>query len=158
MTRFITAYGKKRPVDLGDFGEGLTKQSFKDECDINNIVASFARDGLADFVQAREPQYADVTGADFQEAMNTVISARAMFDELPSKLRDRFENDPQQFLDFVQDPESRQEAIELGLVSPGREADSEPATGRRSSDKAKAEAEAVRKAAEAAAQAAAKQP
>ena len=39
-----------------------------------------------------------------------------MFDNLPSDVRNRFNNNPAQLLDFVADPENKEEAIELGLL------------------------------------------
>ena len=36
--------------------------------------------------------------------------------ELPAKVRARFDNDPQMFLEFVASEDNRQEAVELGLI------------------------------------------
>ena len=94
---------------------GRTKQSFKDECDINTILSRFQRTGLLEFVNERHAQYGDVSSIDFQDSLNTVIEAQAMFDDLPAAWRKRFNNDPAQLLDFVQDPGNREEAIKLGI-------------------------------------------
>lgn len=133
--RFITAYGPKRRVTL-TCGPSMTKQSFKEECDINNIIANFTKTGLLEYAQEHQPQYGDVTGIDFQTAMQTISQANEMFDELPSKIRQRFQNDPVAFLDFIQDPESRSEAIQLGLIDPQRVEDAEAAKGPRTRRKA----------------------
>lgn len=103
-------------------GSGRTRQSFKEECDINNIMARFSRTGVLDFVNRLEPRYGDVTGLDYQQAMDVVATARSMFEDLPSALRARFENDPAQLLDFMADPANRDEAVKLGL-SPRPESD-----------------------------------
>ncbi|AXH73030.1 MAG: internal scaffolding protein [Microviridae sp.] len=98
------------------FKPSRTKQSFKDECDINKIMAQFQTSGVLEFTTRHEPQYGDVTGLDFVQAMNTVATARDMFQAMPAHLRERFANNPANFLDFVQDPENRLEAERLGLV------------------------------------------
>ena len=38
-----------------------------------------------------------------------------MFEDLPSKARTEFNNDPGTFLDFVQDPENKDKLYDLGL-------------------------------------------
>lgn len=109
-------------------GSGRTRQSFKAECDINNIMARFQRSGVLDFVNKREPQYMDCTGVQFQAAMDLVAGAQSMFQELPSSIRNRFDNDPAAFLDFVQDPENAQELVDMGLAKarPSQEAPQAP--------------------------------
>lgn len=97
---------------------GRTKQSFRDECDINVLMRRYQETGVLDFVQKREPQYGDVTGVDFRESMELVAEASEAFNELPSSLRDRFQNDPAKFLDFVSDKKNLPEMGELGLLSP----------------------------------------
>ena len=75
----------------------------------------------------RVPSYDDFTGvSDFQSAMNAVREASENFMELPAKVRARFDNDPQMFLEFVASEDNRQEAVELGLIKPAPPA-AEPA-------------------------------
>ena len=114
---FRTAQSPRVPVILEFPGESRTKQQFKDECDINNIMAKYMKTGTIEFRNKYEPRYGDVTGEDFQIAMNIVADARAMFLDLPSHVRERFDNDPAQFLDFVGDKANYDEARELGLLS-----------------------------------------
>ena len=106
----ISAYGPKMKVSLTfPADEGRTKQSFKDECDINNIMARFQKTGVLAFANKFEARYGDVTGVDFGEAMRVVADARSMFAEMPARLRDRFANDPARFLEFVQNPANKDE-------------------------------------------------
>lgn len=93
----------------------LTQQQFAEESDINFIADRYGLTGeLPTVVNA--PRYGDFTGIyDFQSANNAVIAARASFMELPAKLRARFNNDPQQLLNFIEDPENKEEGIFLGL-------------------------------------------
>lgn len=94
----------------------MTQQSFKDECDINEIVRRFGLTGELP-ENFRAPQSGDFTGVtDFQTAMNAVIEAQAQFDSLPAHIREEFRNDPQRLMDFVSDDKNKDRAIELGLV------------------------------------------
>lgn len=116
--QILTAYGKKIKVRIFFTGEGRTKQSFKAECDINTIIDRYLKTGVMEFTQKNEPRYGDVTGLDYQNAMQIVAGAKSLFNELPAHVRDRFDNEPALFLDFVQDPANTDEARELGLLKP----------------------------------------
>lgn len=94
----------------------LTVQSEKDSCDINVIVRNFGVTGL--IPQTTRPMLkADfVEVFDFQTAMNTLRSAQEHFMTLPSLVRKRFDNDPQKYLEFVEDPKNVDEMVKLGLA------------------------------------------
>jgi len=116
---FISAYAPKNRCLLHTpSGEGRTKQSHKSECDINVIMARYMQTGVIDFVTKHQPHYGDVTALDYTTAMNQIAQAQSMFHELPSSVRNRFENNPAAFLDFVQDPRNAAEAHEMGLMRP----------------------------------------
>lgn len=108
--------GSRVPVAVEFSGPGKTKQSFKAEADINNIMAKYQKTGLLEAVNKIQPQYGDVVGLDFQTAMEQINLAQSMFDELPSTVRKRFRNDPADFVDFVSDPANADEAERLGLI------------------------------------------
>ncbi|WNK13295.1 MAG: internal scaffolding protein [Microvirus sp.] len=96
----------------------MAQQQFLEESDINTIVERFGLNGELPEV-VRVPQYGDFTQVkDFQSALNAVREAEASFMELPARVRARFENDPQQLLEFVADGRNLVEARELGLVPP----------------------------------------
>lgn len=95
----------------------MTKQEFAEECDINTIMRRYETTGQIDHVNRRQPQYGDfASSVSFHEAMNTVIAAEDMFAALPASIRDRFGNDPENLLKFLDDPANKDEAIELGIV------------------------------------------
>lgn len=107
-----------RPV-VDIVGPSLAKQSFKEECDINNIVSRYKRTGFIEHVAKNTPIYADVSDVtDYQEALDRVREVEGFFDKLPAKIRERFENEPAQFLDFMTNEDNLAEAKELGLVKP----------------------------------------
>lgn len=94
----------------------LTQQQFKDETDINTIVDMFMKTGHVPTAHSM-PQYMDSDGIfDFQGAMNLVRQADENFMRLDSKLRARFHNSAQEFLEFFADPGNTEEAIRLGLA------------------------------------------
>jgi len=126
--RFISAYGPKRKVVVTFVGEGKTKQSFKDECDINKIMARFQQTGLIDFVNNNQARYLDCDGIDYQNAQNIVAQANSMFQQLPSGIRTFFENDPGQFVEFCSNPENLPEMHKMGLTSPDYNPGGHPTT------------------------------
>jgi len=95
-----------------------TKQSFKDECDVNTIMRRYQSTGEMPVLNQRAPQYLDATGFDYQQAMEFVAGAKTLFGELPSDLRNRFGNDPAAFLDFCSQEKNRPEMAEMGLLKP----------------------------------------
>ena len=96
----------------------LTQQHQADQADINYIVDQFNVTGILP-TSPISPQYGDFTGVgDYQSAMNAVIGMQDEFMSLPANVRSRFENDPEQLLDFLSNEENREEAIKLGLINP----------------------------------------
>jgi len=94
----------------------LAQQHFKEECDINTILQKFNISGLLP-EQPLSPRYGDFTGiGDYHTALNRVIAAQDEFDALPAQIRARFNNDPAQLIEFMENSENRPEAVELGLV------------------------------------------
>lgn len=96
-----------------------TKQSFKEEVDINTIVKRFGLTGQLP-ENVRVPVSADYVDAvsDYQTAMNIVRSAQEEFMRLPSAVRERFGNDPQKLQMFVEDEKNLDEARKLGIAKP----------------------------------------
>nr|QJB19807.1 MAG: internal scaffolding protein [Microvirus sp.] len=97
----------------------LTQQHFKDECDINCIMDRYASTGvLTNGLSTRAPIFDDFSVTfDYHSAKNKMIEAEMLFMELPARVRDAFENNPENLLRFIANEENREEAIELGLIS-----------------------------------------
>lgn len=96
----------------------LTKQSFKDECDLNVILERFALTGRLP-ENPRMPTYGDFMDvSDYHTAMNAVRAADEAFMALPAAIRARFGNDPGAYVDFCSDEKNREEAARLGLLKP----------------------------------------
>lgn len=61
--------------------------------------------------------YGDFSGVtDFQGAHNLVLNAQKSFLELPSVIRNRFQNNPGALIQFLNDPKNESEAREMGLL------------------------------------------
>lgn len=124
---FRTAYGPHLKVTFdqsipdpitGELQVSMTKQSFAEESEINNIMAKYAKTGLIEHVK-NHGGYSDMPGPlDYQEALQLTIEAQISFDELPAIVRKEFDNDPFKFLAFVENPENVERMAELGLLNP----------------------------------------
>lgn len=100
-----------------DPDEGVTQQSFKDECDVNNILKKFERTGMLEHAARFSGEYGDfITADDYHGYMNKVVEAQQMFEQLPAAWRKRFGNDPASFLEFMDNPENEAEMRELGML------------------------------------------
>lgn len=108
----------KRPGRVDDKGKPLytTEQAHKDRCDVNKIIKRYDKDGLIRHVTRFEAKFGDLSGEDFKTMTDKVINAKNSFDKLPSEIRNRFNNDPGSLLEFMDNPENRNEAIKLGLI------------------------------------------
>lgn len=111
-------YPNRTRVYSDTTGSSLTRQEFKDECDINRILASYQRTGALQHFAKYAPQYGDFNACDLQEAMTLINRARKMFDELPSAVK-REVSTPEGFLAFVQNPANAERMAELGLTNTG---------------------------------------
>lgn len=121
--------GEKPGIRFTD--PSATLQSFKDDADINCIIARYENTGvLVDptVPVSRTPNFGDFSDLPtYQEAQNVIIAAKNAFDSLSSKIRERFNNDPAAYFDFVRSlqkgSDDFDEAIRLGIVN-------EPVDGR----------------------------
>lgn len=137
--QIFSAYNRRPRQRLEIVGESRTKQSFKDECDINKIMAKFQKTGALTHFQKHAPNYGFATSVDFAEAMRIVTTGQGMFRDLPSSIRRKFGNDPAQFLEYVQDENNHEEMVELGLVEGPQATQSAEGDGKSPADKPAAE-------------------
>ncbi len=88
------------------YTDGLTKQCFKDECDINKIMDRAAQSGTITHLNKFEAVYADYSDFDFMEHTTKLTRGREVFDALPAETRREFGQSPQAFFNYVNDPEN----------------------------------------------------
>lgn len=93
-----------------------TQQQFKEQCDVNNIIAKYKQTGEFVHLTRKAGVYADVSEiTDYATSLQKVINADAAFAALPASIRLRFHNDPAQLLAFMQDPNNYDEGVQLGI-------------------------------------------
>lgn len=117
MPKFRTAYDRDSVEGITFDEPSMAQQHFKDECDVNNILRKYESTGLVTHVANGTPSYGDFSSVlEFQQAQNILIEAQDAFEALPASLRKRFDNDPAVMLEFIENPDNREEAEKLGLV------------------------------------------
>lgn len=127
----VNSYFCHTPVPGIDFSNSpsMAKQSFAEEANINNIMARYVKTGsFYDQEGTRQPQYGDFSNGDaFEDVQNKIVQAKEDFALLDSDVRELFDNDVSQLLDFMSDPENHDEAIELGIIPDPSKANSDEA-------------------------------
>ncbi len=119
-------YDRPDNVELITSEDSLVQQQFAESTRVRNILDKFMRTGMIDS-NPLPPRYEDVSEVqDYQSAMNLLVNVQGHFDALPSKIRDRFGNDPEKYLAFINDPNNLDEAVELGLLQKSEPAPIEP--------------------------------
>lgn len=100
-------------------GPGRTKQEFKEESEITNILARVAKNNLLQNLEERQRTYVDLpSGLDFETAQLKISQGRQAFAMIPAHMRAQFDNNPQEFLEFIENPENADEMVEMGLLRP----------------------------------------
>ncbi len=113
----MSMYGKEnvRPVLI--CGKSMTKQSFGKQCDINAIVSRYEKTGMLDHVRKNPGVFVDVSNVgDYQQMTAKIRFAQEAFEQLPSALKERFQNDPAKLVEFMSDDANREEAVKLGML------------------------------------------
>ncbi|AXL15287.1 internal scaffolding protein [Microviridae sp.] len=129
MTRFNTAYDVDYdPMDYATVNDepSMTKQSFKDEADVNFVLGRYDPIALAARMRPAG-SYADVSGiGDYQDALQTMMDVEQQFQDLPPEARAEFAG-LRDFLNAAMDPRqtARFEAVGL-LTYPDLEESGEP--------------------------------
>ncbi len=103
------------------YTDGRTKQSFRDECDINLIMQRAAQGGTISHLAKYEGTYSDFSDYDFFEQTQMLTRGREIFDDLPAELRREFGQSPAAFFQYVNDPENVKTLAEKlpALAKPG---------------------------------------
>ncbi len=115
--KFATRYSPPVSPALEFELPSMTEQHFKDECDVNVIVAKAKLIGSLPSGN-REPLFGDFEKfpKNLQERFDMYNEAYERFLLLPSEIRKRFGNNPVNLLDFLRDPANVDEAVNLGLL------------------------------------------
>jgi phage internal scaffolding protein len=118
--QFNTPYGKSPPRCFFDTeGESMTQQHFQEESEINNILRSHDRNGIIEHIHRGNAIYADFSEiTDFSDALHQIKEAQQEFLNIPSEIREKFQNDAGQFFKFATNPDNISELRKMGLANP----------------------------------------
>lgn len=99
-------------------GESLTLQSEEKASNINNIFDRILKTGMIPHrdVQALVGDFSAYGRLSYQDMKDRVLAGLDAFMTMPAKIRERFGNDPQKWLTFMDDPGNVDEAVLLGLL------------------------------------------
>ena len=117
---FYTPYqNPKRVEPFHTVGESMTQEQFAEESEINNIIRSHDRNGVIEHINKGNAIYGDFSNiTDFSEALDQIREAQNEFQQIPSEIREKFQNDAGQFFKFASNPDNIQELRDLGLAHP----------------------------------------
>lgn len=101
----------------------MTEQSHARACDINTIMMRFQKDGVITHMSKYEPQYGDVTEADYKASQDLVARVKTEFEELPAFVRKEFPDGVGEYLELTQTEEGIAELREI--LHPGEKYDKE---------------------------------
>ena len=94
----------------------LTQQQFKEPTDINAIMRKYRATGELPNFTPKKGVYGDFSNSKtYQESLHAIMDANKSFMTLPSDVRKRFSNDPEELFKFLSDKNNDEEAIKLGL-------------------------------------------
>ncbi len=118
MSAYFMEHGK---IEVRKFDKGLTKQTFRDETDINKILQKFQVSGVVSHLNKFEGMYGEFADFDFLNANLMLNKGADIFAALPSEVRREFDQDPSKFFAFVNDVENKDKLNELlpGIAVPG---------------------------------------
>jgi len=125
MVQLIIARAQydERPTLASDLSfegdKGVTKQSDLKDTDINALFKRFEKTGQLPEMILKNGHYGDFSSVpEFQEAQNIIKHADEQFANLDVTIRNRFQNDPAQFLEFVTNPNNLNDLEQMGLLKP----------------------------------------
>ncbi len=116
---FHTQFSERVRVQHVNLEPEMTKQSFRNETDVNFIVAKYDSTGVLTHLNEAAGQFADVSMmTDYQDALDVVRASEEAFFRMPAAARKVFRNSPAAFLDAAHDADKRELLVEAGLLPP----------------------------------------
>lgn len=94
----------------------MTQQHLKDSTSVTSILERYHKTGEFSHVNHAEARYGDFSQfSDLRDAIHRVKNAQSQFDAIPAQIRSKFNNDPAQLVEYLQNPSNDDEAITLGF-------------------------------------------
>ena len=95
----------------------LVEESHAQMLDINRMVKKYSVGEIQQQATAFEGVYGDFDDIDYQTALTKIAKADEIFNQIPSEIRQQFNNSAGQFIDFVTNPQiTNEQLLEKGLV------------------------------------------
>lgn len=121
------------------YKDGLTKQCYENDCNIEKIMAKFAKTDTISHVAKYQGVYADYSDYNFAEATHMLTQGREIFDALPGEVRREFNQNPAAFFNHVNDPKNA-EKPNFGLAALARPGNQLPSAASPDADVSAAQA------------------
>lgn len=99
-------------------GESVVQQHLKDQCNVNKIMNKYVKTGVLEHIKENQGFYGDCIGIDFRSVQDKVIRGQEAFNALPAKIRKLMNNDPANFVEWMNSDEDLDMKRELGLLKP----------------------------------------
>lgn len=111
-------FGRKKPT-IHCTQPTKTQQHLAESTSIKAILKRYRNvNDLRHAVESNPGLYGDFSDAkSYQDSLNVVLQANDQFASLPSEVRERFQNDPAQFLEFASDEKNLPEMVKMGLAN-----------------------------------------
>lgn len=89
-------------------------------------MKKYEETGVYTHVNRFMEQYSDVSDiADYKTSLERLHAAEEMFLSIPARLREKFDNDPGNFIEYSLNPDNLDELRELGLAEPAKAGEAE---------------------------------
>ncbi len=92
---------------------GRTKQSQRDECDINKLLERYQRDASLGHLEKYGGEYGNYADYDFENHVTKIAEMNTIFEQLPAEVKKDFGQNTGRFFEYVTDPENREKLAEL---------------------------------------------
>jgi len=98
------------------------QQHFREEVNINNIIAKYNKTGVITHVAKTRKRFGDFKDfADLLPDLDRVTKAQQAFEELPATIRNEFGNSIEGFFKFIKNPANEEQCIKWGIFDPPKD-------------------------------------
>lgn len=112
----IRKNGSKRVQTINE-EPSMTDAQYTEDTDVNHIMRRYQKTGLITHISQKQGVYADVSDIpDLIQANQIAKDAMDAFMRLPSEVRLKFKNNPEEMINFLKNPQNHKEAVTLGLL------------------------------------------
>lgn len=118
--KIVEQKGKRKRVATINDQPTMTQQQYKDQVNVNKIMEKYKQTGsIAHLRNSASGVYADLSQIpDYPTALMQVRQAQEAFEQIPSHIRMKFNNNPALLISYLKDPANYHEAVKYGLLVP----------------------------------------